>query len=258
MEGEQQPMYVRQASFSDDSGSAAVVVKFSHLSDLIVIPEGESAPDLSPQPANLAVLHIGDVIQVFDPNSRLDRRVMVVLRELKGRSMLCLTLCRHQCDVGRLTDHWRVCGPEATARAEMERVSPALRCILRPHEDRKKTYDLQPSITISLHDPFTVQHTVAVTLLGHVEPASMRHLKETHVEVYSRSILGPEAGTSQAHTDGTPPPDRTAPRKSSGQHDRNRSRTEEEQPRRRPSGRQPRGENRGHRDKGNNFLGFRK
>ena len=240
----------QQTELNDDGGAdeLARAVKFSHLSDLIIMAENESVPVLRTQPASLAHLLKGDVIHVCDPNSRLDKRIMVVMRTPTGPSMLCLTLCRHYRGFDRLEHHWHVSAPQGTQRTEDEHAAPTLQCILHPPGHDTEMYALHPNVTIYLYDPFTVENTVSVNILGHVEPASMRHLAEKHAELYSQSIIadapapGSKAETSQVHMERKAPLDQTSVRKLSGQHDRKASGTEEEEkPRRRSSGKHSKG-----------------
>ena len=173
---------------SNNQDSTAREGKFSELSKFLVIPEGETAPALTPKPASLADLKPGQITYIHDQSSRLDRRVMLVLRKPKRSGITCLTFCHHHCDLAELEDHWGVCGSEPARGSEEFESLTSLQVILKPHYHNAKIYQPQRDITINIWDIWNVENTVNVVVLGRADGKSMRSLAEEVVSLFETSV----------------------------------------------------------------------
>jgi hypothetical protein len=125
----------------------------------------------------------GMIVHIRDEKSRIDRRVMLVLRESKP-SFMCLTFCSHALSPCE-KDHWRVWS-EGTP-GEDARLT-ALEVVLQPHGQSSSKVSIQPCITINTQELWNVENEVPVKLLGEVAPNALRELSKEVKRLFSEKM----------------------------------------------------------------------
>ena len=146
----------------------------------------------------------GWIVHVFDQNPedkrsqdksrRLDRRVMLILRE-SNMSFMCFTFCWHDGPQKPQT-HWRVFQKSnAERQAEVPAEDTAqklLEVILQPRgiSDDAAAPTIKPKdgVTINIDDPWNVEKEVYVKVLGRVAPSALPALAEAVKNLFYRNV----------------------------------------------------------------------
>lgn len=160
----------------------------------MTIPENYRTRQLVCRPANqITDLKPGKIIYVSDDptsdvQSRLDRRVMLILRN-RPTSVTCLSFCQHFPEPADPTDHWRVCTRGITEESSENGSMTSLEVVLRPYgPTNTPVFSPLPNTTINVQDTWNVETGVRVVMLGYVEPASMRALVKEVKKLFSQSL----------------------------------------------------------------------
>ena len=168
--------------------------KFREIWDFMTVPENYRTRQLLCRPANqITDPKPGKIIYVSDDptsdvQSRLDRRIMVVLRN-RPTSVTCLSFCQHHPEPADPADHWHVCAKSSSPEADENNGMTTLQVVLRPYGPiATSEFSPQPNTTINVQDMWNVETGVRVAMLGYVKPASMRELVKVVKELFLQSL----------------------------------------------------------------------
>lgn len=153
---------------------------FDTVWDFLKLVRGDRALAIRPTEARRALLSVGDIIYIKDDDSRLDNRVMLVLRDRDHTGCFgCLAMCRHYKPFEQLRHHWRVMPLErsnSTAEQDEADVREAETIEVRLHLQCPGTeqleLSLEPKTTINLWSLWNVEDNVNVTVLGSLTAGS--------------------------------------------------------------------------------------
>lgn len=125
-----------------------------------------------------------------DRSRRLDRRVMLILRE-SNMSFMCFTFCWHDAPQSPQT-HWRVC-EEGNRQARADTTNPKLlEVILQPHglsdDPAAQRFPPKDGITINIDDPWNVEKEVFVKVLGRVAPSALPGLAKAVKDLFCQNV----------------------------------------------------------------------
>lgn len=151
----------------------------------MTVPDSNPPLQLTYKIASTADLKPGWIIYIRDPQSRLDERVMLVLRK-SSASFTCLTFCLHWPPASHL-DHWQVYASSVTEpRTENQRWA-RMRVVLQPYGPEPQLAP-QENITINISDLWNVESEVNVAVLGFVKRRSLLEIIEAVKRHFCKSL----------------------------------------------------------------------
>lgn len=148
--------------------------KFRKLSEFMQVDDNDQSLHEGYKRIGFTNVRPGLIIHVSDEKSRLDRRVMLVLRK-STMSFMCLTFCSHWPPPSP-EDHWRVCEEgKAKAPGEDPKMQP-LEIVLQPHGRASPKVSPEGGVTINIQDIWNVENEVNVKVLGEATSSSLPSL----------------------------------------------------------------------------------
>ena len=150
--------------------------KFTQVSKFMRIEENDDVFSLEYTNIMNVTPGPGSVVHVRDEGSRLDQRVMLVLRRTE-MGFVCLTFCLHPHSPST-EQHWRVC-EEGKAKMPMPGVDlnmKALEVILQPYGELRPRVSPQHGVFINIEEIWNVEYSVPVIILGKVVPLVLKEL----------------------------------------------------------------------------------
>ncbi len=159
--------------------------KFPDLAQFMVMPDDTPPPPLRFRLASVVDLRPGWIIYIRDQQTRLDQRVMLVLRESTA-GFTCVTFCLHWPPASP-NDHWKVCSSTAPENRGESRRWNWLRVVLRPY-GREPRLAPRDDITVNISDLWNVENEVNVAVLGYVRERSMLKVVEAVKHHFRESL----------------------------------------------------------------------
>ena len=164
--------------------------KFRNLSEFMKVGKDDKSVREGYKAIGVTNIQPGHIIHVCDEKSRLDRRVMLVLRR-STMSFTCLTFCAHFPPPGP-EDHWRVCdegkAQESIEDPKLSKLQP-LEVVLQPY-GRASRVSPEPDVTINIQDIWNVENEVNVKVLGEVVGSSLPRLVKAIKTLFSQNLDG--------------------------------------------------------------------
>lgn len=158
---------------------------FPDPNSFMIIPEYDPPLQLAYRIASVADIKPGRIIYIRDAQSRLDERVMLVLKRTTA-GFTCIPFCLHQFTASP-TDHWqaRTTDPIET-NARQPRMGQ-LKVVLRPYGPNVDV-QIRDHITVNIGDLWNVENVVTVAVLGFVRPGRFRPIVEAVKYYFCNSL----------------------------------------------------------------------
>lgn len=168
---------------------------FENIKEFLSIEGGEL--DIKFKDANAAELKRGHLIYVEDNDSRLQGRILVVIRQKKSKAYFtCLAVCQHWRAFEELSDHWLLetvaSGNEPRKDLNGIRDSQTIQIKLstEPPSPEHISLALRKRTTVDVWSLWHVAHNVRVMVLGSVTDCSLEALGRKVAEVTLAGLPG--------------------------------------------------------------------
>lgn len=163
--------------------------KFRDLSEFMEVDNNEKALWQGYKAIGITNIRPGLIIHISDERSRLDRRVMLVLRK-SSMSFMCLTFCSHF-PPPEPDDHWRVCD-EGKAKVPIQdqklKELQALEVVLQPYGRSTSRVSPEADVTVNIQDIWNVENEVNVKVLGEVVSSALPPLFKAIKELFCQNL----------------------------------------------------------------------